>query len=371
MYYKNIFLNKDTVSYNLLEIIAISGEIPVSLIKRMPGSESYKGSVITELKRLGLIKVYYRNSIRGLRLTNKAKKELLKSNAQRFTKIFSGNSDTNHIKSDIQRRCRLHRIAEATVTAVNSGCCIYRDEKPDIFSPFANRENDYKVISEAVFYNSREIKEMGTSFVKIKGARSVGVLLTAKDVFVVYNIGNALMKWNYKSEMRTKALMKTVLLREYNFGYSSESLKGLILADNMELCFEILSSESDKQYFLLDGNYDNFYYLTNDAKGERILSMLCNPATEDKFKRILLSDLIDGEESSLIENDAFEQDGTPVLFGFYCDLPRIKRFNTAILLQKKRGVIICFDYQKNALEKYCCEGITFKTVDFEKWEMKF
>lgn len=49
---------------------------------------------------------------------------------------------------------------------------------------------------------------MGTVFAKIRGARSVGVLLTPADVFVVYDLGNSLMKWEYKSEMRTKALMK-------------------------------------------------------------------------------------------------------------------------------------------------------------------
>ncbi|MFQ8953530.1 MAG: hypothetical protein ACLR56_11295 [Oscillospiraceae bacterium] len=38
------------------------------------------------------------------------------------------------------------------------------------------------------FYNSREIKEIGTVFVKIKGARSVGVLLTPQDILVVYNM---------------------------------------------------------------------------------------------------------------------------------------------------------------------------------------
>jgi dihydroxyacetone kinase DhaKLM complex PTS-EIIA-like component DhaM len=61
------------------------------------------------------------------------------------------------------------------------------------------------------FYNSREIKELGTEFVKIQGARAVGVLLTDEIVYVVYNLGSGLMKWNYKSEMRTKALMKSVL----------------------------------------------------------------------------------------------------------------------------------------------------------------
>ena len=97
-------------------------------------------------------------------------------------------------------RRRLHRIAEATVTIQNAGIEIFRDEKPDVFSPYWTEDTELK-ITYPVFYNSREIKEIGLTFVKIKGARSVGVLLTVREVFVVYNLGNALMRWDYKSEM--------------------------------------------------------------------------------------------------------------------------------------------------------------------------
>ena len=256
------------------------------------------------------------------------------------------------------------------VTMLNAGIAIFKDEKPDIFSP-APYGNIYTAPIAPAFYNSREIKEIGTVFVKIKGARSVGVLVTPRDILVVYNIGNALMKWDYRSEMRTKALMKTVLCRERLPCYSGEDIKGLILADSMELCADILAETGSKQHFLLDGNYDSFYYLTNDYKGERILSVLCNAALDNRLRAILMSDLKERNSGQIIENDASEQDGTPVLFGFYCDLPRIKRFDTALSLREKRGVIICFDFQRPALEKYCCEYITFKTIDFNKWEMSF
>ena len=43
-----------------------------------------------------------------------------------------------------------------------------------------------------------------------------------------------------------------------------------------------------------------------------------------------MSDLKERDSGQIIENDASEQDGTPVLFGFYFALPRIKRFDTAL-----------------------------------------
>lgn len=365
MLLKNSLPDADTVSHNLLELIAVSGEFPTSLIERIEGSPSYKETVVTVLKRQGFVKTYYRDSLRGLRLTYPAKHKLLEQNPRRFEFALTGNSDTNHIKSDTPRRQRLHRIAEATVTIQNSDAAIFRDEKPDVFSPYFDEDIDLEITKPA-FYNSREIKEIGTAFVKIKGARSVGVLLTVKDILVVYNLGNTLMKWDYKSEMRTKALMKTVLCRERLTGYSGEDIKGLLLGDGMELCYEILMGEGGKQHFLLDGNYENFYFLTNDYKGERILATLCNPLLDARLKNILMSDLEEQDTELTIENDAFEQDGTPVLFGFYCDLPRIKRFDTALSLREKNGIIICFDFQKEALSRYCCEYITFKTICFDR-----
>lgn len=370
MHSKNTLPDNDTVSLNLLELIAISGEFPSYLIDRITGSRSYKEAVVTALKRQGFVKTYYKESVRGLRLTYLAKQKLLELNPRRFEFACTRNSDTNHIKGDLPRRQRLHRIAEATVTIQNADMLIFRDEKPDVFSPYFDEDTDIEITTPA-FYNSREIKEIGTAFVKIKGARSVGVLLTPKDILVVYNMGDNLMKWDYKSEMRTKALMKTVLCRERLTDYSGEDIKGLLLADSMDFCYEILSGEGGKQYFLLDGNYENFYYLTNDYKGERILATLCNPLLDERLKNILMSDLLERDNGLTIEHDAFEQDGTPVLFGFYCDLPRIKRFNTALSLQEKNGVIICFDFQRQALENYCCKYITFKTISFDKWERSF
>ena len=367
---KNSLPEKDTVSRNLLELVAVTGELPTHLLSRIAGSNSYKETVVTALKRQGFFKTYYKDSLRGLRLTHTAKQMLLRASPERFEFFLTGNSDTNHIKGDLSRRQRLHRIAEATVTIQNANITVFRDEKPDVFLPYFDGDDDLEITFPA-FYNSREIKEIGTSFVKIKGARSVGVLLTPQDILVVYNLGNALMRWDYKSEMRTKALMKTVICRERLPEYSGEDIKGLLLADNMELCYEILIGEDGKQYFLLDSNYENFYFLTNDYKGERILSVLCNPVLDARLKSILMSDLKAKDNGLTIEHDAFEQDGTPVLFVFYCDLPRIKRFNTALTLVKKNGIVICFDFQKEVLKRYCCEHISFKTISFDKWERSF
>lgn len=322
------------------------------------------------LKKAGLLRTYYRDGLRGYRLTAQAKKLLLEQNPERYAPALTGCSDTNHIKSEITRRLRLHRIAEATVTMRNAGVSVFRDEKPDIFAREWHPAEHIRVRAPA-FYNSREIKELGTVFVKIRGARAVGVLLTEETPYVVYNLGGSLMKWEYKAEMRTKALMKTVLCRERLSGqYHPDAVQGLLFGNSMELAFELLSNSGGKNYFVLDGNYENFYFLTNDRCGDMLLRLLCDAERNEELMSILQSGLKAARPGWTIENDAVDEDGNPVLFAYTCNLPRIVRFNTALSLQGRSGTLICFDYQREAMRRYCCERVQFQTLDFEKTERR-
>lgn len=362
---------RQTAGFMLLELVAVSGELPAGQLRRLPGGDSYKLSVVRSLKAKKLLRTYYRDGLRGYRLTACAKKALCQIDSKRFSFALTGSSETNLVKSERNRRLRLHRVAEATVTMRNAGVRFFRDEKPDVFSP-AWEEARRLSIGEPAFYTSREIKEMGTVFTKIRGARSVGVLLTPSDVFVTYNLGASLMKWEYKSEMRTKALMKTVLCRErLPHRYPPDAVQGLILADGMSHAYDILKGEKGKQYFVLDGNYEHFYFLTNDRKGEALLRLLCDKGKTEQLKETLCEDLYESIAAVNLECDALDADGNPVLLSFFCDLPRIKRFDTALQLQRKVGVLICFDFQKDAIERYCSDRVIFQTIDFQKWERSF
>lgn len=82
-------------------------------------------------------------------------------------------------------------------------------------------------------------------------------------------------------------------------------------------------------------------------------------------------DLYECDFAGNLECDAADRNGEPVLLSFFCDLPRIKRFDTALQLQNKYGTLICFDFQREALERYCSNRVKFQTIDFEKWERSF
>ena len=115
---------------------------------------------------------------------------------------------------------------------------------------------------------------------------------------------------------------------------------------------------------------ESFLFLFFDRKGEAVLNLLCHSELSHALDEILVGDLEPAQPGLTIENDAME-DGAPVLLCYFCDLPRIKRFHTALQLQNKTGIIICFDYQAEPLRRYCGNIVKFQTIDFEKWERRF
>lgn len=253
----------------------------------------------------------------------------------------------------------------------NAGVYLYRDEKPDVFAPqgFSGGRIEYPA-----FYSSREVKEMGIDTTKIRSSRSAGILLSPSGIFVTYNSSNALMKWQYKSEMRVKALMWGVLCQQrLHMQFQNEDIHGLILGASMELAYQMLTSTGGRRhdYFMLDGSYEHFLFLTNDHYGEVILALLCDPGKTAELNRILLQGLTAGGTGLAIEHDGIAPDGSPVLFGYFCDLPRIVRFNTSLELSERTGTLICFDFQADVLRRYCGSQVRFQTVDFAKFEGRF
>ena len=356
-------------AYQLLELVAISGELPASQLSRLAGGISYKESVVKSLKRQRLLLSYYKNGLRGYRLTAAAKKLLLARDPGRFSFYLSGACATNHIRSEPEQRLRLHRVSQTLITMRNAGISIFRDEKPGVFRPGEPAIGD---ICAPAFYTSREIKEMGTAFVKIRGARSVGALLTPQHIHVVYNLGNTLMKWSYKAEMRTKALMQTVLCRErMPHQYHPNTVQGLLLGDSMELAYELLTNQGCKNYFILDGSYERFCFLSNDHYGEVLLRLLYDKELDNDLRELLLLDLEPQQPGETVENDAMTSEGAPVLFAYDCDLPRIRRFDTALRLQDRYGILICFDYQAEVLRRYCGDRAVVQAIDFDAFERRF
>lgn len=359
-----------TIAYQLLELTAICGEFPSGLLYRLPGSLSYQETVISSLKKNKLIKTYYRDRLRGYRLCSKTKALLLDHNPERFSFYLTGNVETNLLKSEVTRRLRLHRMAETYVCMMNASVSVFRDEKPNVFAPEALY---IPPLERAAFFNSREIKEMGIETVKIRGSRMMGVLLAHSGIFLVYNGGSQIHKWEYRAEYRAKVLLEILCSQRMVSQFAGCSAHGLLFGDGMEPFYQILSSADSgmRCFFLLDGNYEHFYYFTNDHHGEIMLRLLCDPAATAVLNKILSQGLCSKNPDQPFEHDALDEQGNPVLFGYFLDVPRIQRFFTALNLQGRCGTLICFDFQEEILRRLCNANIQLQTISLEKFERRF
>ena len=365
------FPKPGTSGDRLLELVAVCGEFPAGLTARIPGSMSYMETILTSLKREGFLKLYYKDGLRGFRLGRRAKTVLMFRHPERFSFYLTGNTDTNRIRGEVPRRLRLHRTAETFVAMLNAGVKMFRDEKPAVFAPEGPL---VPFLDVAAFYGSREIKEMGIEAVKIRSSRMMGVLLAPSGIFITYNGGPYMVKWDYQAEVRTQVFLRTELCcRRLPDQYGKSEVSGLLFGDGMEAFSRILEGKDSglRCFFLLDGNYEHFYYLTNDRHGEVLLRLLCDVGRRQELDSILMQGLAGRDGGLTVENDSVDEKGNPVLFGYFLDIPRISRFCTALQLQDRQGTMVCFDFQEDALRRFCGKQVALSTISFEKFERRF
>lgn len=360
----------DTFPGLVLTLTALSGELPAALISRLPASDSYKEYTVKRLKQDNLLRTYYRNGVRGLRLTAAAKKLLLAGWPDQFSPYLSGSTETNQLKSEITRRLRLHRMAEVLVTMYNAGALMFPWEKPPIFQPDPPPADI--CIPQPLYYSSREVKELGQQAIKVRNSRSTGVLLTDGGIFIVYNIGPYQIKWEYKAEIRLKGLLFwelcQVRLPEIFMGVEQSVIVFGADMNRLDTLMGV-SGESSHNYFVLDGGFNHVYFLNNDHKGETLLRLLCDLDLRESLDTVLSENLRPPDPDLPMENDGLDGD-MPVLFGYTCDMPRIRRFDSALGIQKESGLLICFDFQAEALRRCCSPRVQFQCLDFEECERR-
>lgn len=360
--------NPDNFSSLLLTLVALSGEFPASQSRRFSASETYPDFAVKRLKHDKLLRTYYNNGLRGLRLTAKAKKLLTADQPDQFTPLFVGDTMTSTPKYTIVHRLRLHRMAEVLVSMFNAGVTVFPWEKPIVFTPTLLDHAPY--IDRPVYFSSCEVKNIGLMANKIRNSRSTGVLLTNDSIFAVYNTGASEMKWEHRAEIRLKSFLEIELcLHRLPGQFAGVKQNAIMFGADMDCLLPLMGEGSinHQNYFLSGESFPHFHYLTSDHYGDLILRLLCEPDEQAILNSILSQDLSPPQPGLVVENDAMDGD-EPVLFAYTCDMPRIKRFDNALGLHEKMGTLYCFDFQEEALRKLCGSNVSIQTIDFNAYE---
>lgn len=361
---------KETLGNSLLGLTAISGELPVKLLPRFPGGGQYKEKVITELKKEKLLRTFNRDRLKGYRLTGKAKEKLLRDKPERFSFYLTGSIETNAVKTELSRRLRIHRLSEVYLTALNSGIEIFRDRKPPIFT---GNKGPYR-IEIPVYYGSREIKEAYQESMTARGSRMAGTLLTPDTVFMVYHTGASLFKWNSKWELRARAMLSQMFRIRLPGQYSYASINALIFGDSMNPAVEIMegAGTGSLKCRILNSGFEHFHFVTLDHAGEVLLRLLSLREKRMRLNDILSADLTPCDTNlNGVECDGADPYGRPVLIAYTFDMPMICRFAVSLIRQGKEGVIICFDYQADVIQRLFHGYVQIQAISLDKLETKF
>ena len=178
------------------------------------------------------------------------------------------------------------------------------------------------------------------------------------------------MKWEYKAEMRVKALLEMEICQtRLPAQFSLTQQSAIVFAADMEQMPPLMGVGEDMRhnYFVLDGNFEHFYYLTSDHCGEVVLQLLCYPGEQAVLDGILSKGFGPPRPGWVVENDAMDGE-TPVLFAYTCDMPRIKHFDSGLKIHGLAGTLYCFDFQEDAMRRICSPAVSIQCIDFEAYE---
>lgn len=356
-------------AYHLLGLIAVCGELPADAIHRLPISESYRYKVIASLKSQKLIRLFGRDGIKGYRLTPVAKKLLLQTQPDRFSYYLDAGRVS--CRSEPSRRRRLHAAAQTYITMIRAGVPLFYDEKAPIFEPSLSAAVPKP--SGAVFYCPTEVKDIGLEAAKIRSSRVAGILFDDERIYLTYNTGNAVMKWETRAELRLLSLVESRFCRNpARAWYSDKNVIGLMLGDSMDTALLLLGSTGGykRSGYRTDTGFARFWFCPHTPEGERQLQILTSPIYA-QLCRLLLSDLRTGVPPVSIDCDALDTEGRPVLLSLCFDIPRIKRFRDALELFGYTGRIFCFDFQAPVLQIYMGGLADIQPVSLEKVVKEF
>lgn len=346
----------------LLLMVAVSGELPAGWSGYAVGSDSYAAVLVTRLKQEGELNVRRKDGIKGYLLRARAKRYLLEAYGEDVASYLSGAVATNHVKSEPEKRLRLHRMSMVWIFFHRAGIRIFKSEKPELFP--VSHPTPFKPVQEpergwGFYYGTAEWK-METDK-EIKGSRACGIL-AASRLYVVYNTMDSLMKWSPKTERNVRSRIELRIRR-----IRKEELGGAVIMGNeMQMGKRLLESDGGLKgtLFRLDDVYESVYYVPFLEEAVLQLRLLCDRDAWKRFDLFLRRALKQVNCGSPSLEAGTDREGKRVYFCYLFELWQIRR----ILRQPLYGGgrIFCFTYQAQVLRELFPDTYAIEAIQPEK-----
>ncbi len=334
----------------LLGIVSMCGEITSDVFEIVIPSAEYRKKVLMGLKKNNLIYKYSDVPLPSYRLTKTGKKRLLLINEERYGFFLTGTADESMRTSILTRRKRQHNLGAVMACMINGGINIFRDEK-----------KKFGEVQNTAFLTAMELKEKNDLWIKVRNSRMLGVIINSNDIWSVYNVSNGVFRWYDNVELRLRILLSQV-------SRDSDNINALVFGNSIDAVKYFLS-ENGKKVSILNSTFNKFSFIPLDRNGEVQLKVMLNEEIYNNFLRIAsngnIKDTIFNIEHDWVEN------GVPVLLAVDFDIKRILNFIKEINYNGINGKIVCFDFQKEVIDVYCGENISFTPISAEKFRQAF
>ena len=114
----------------------------------------------------------------------------------------------------------------------------------------------------------------------------------------------------------------------------------------------------------MNGPFERFCFVPLTKEGVYQLWILEDKDMEEYLMSVLKEDLNPANDGLSIECDGYNEKNEPVLICTDLDLKRLARFIVQLQYKESHGEVICFDYQKVAIEDFCKGRASITEVDF-------
>ncbi len=361
-------VNIDRYIDEVLGYIAVCGEVRLVDMFVLQSSQRH---VYRITKKLLLDKLIKQDNFQGdktFRLTYKGKKYLKDKYPEKFSGLFEGNSETNKIRTEEDRRDRNLKLAQVKLMLGQAGVNLLCDNKPLIgnYSCSIRTDGTDGVDCDYHFYTSSELKKHLGSFKQKRNSRALGVLVSKNSICVFYNAGDRNIRWCEEDEKFFRTHVSTQINR--TFYKDSKIIKTVMIVSSSDMPTKILQSDGGKRNTNLRvdravQNMHTFRYRTTDRI---VLDLLIDKINYSEAVRRLIPELNLSRKSEMSQTILDEQ-GRKVLLAFDMDLKKIDAFCKQIGVYDKGNVIYCFDFQKKYIEGYLKNACIINTITEEEF----
>ena len=240
----------DTFPGLVLTLTALSGELPAALVSRLPAADTYKEYAVKQLKRDNLLRTFYRNGVRGLRLTAAAKHLLLECWPDHLDGLFP----------------QLFHFSGAVVSGPVKGSQAIGRRGAEQRRLFPGQDGHIRIEHRHQHLGHPVQAEAAGDF-----------------RFELIGLGTA-------GEIGQELIRPALQQQMFCGGGQTQAADAIaVFGIDMGQMPPLMGVGEDKRhnYFVLDGGFEQFYYLTNDHCGEVILQLLCHPGEKAILDGIL------------------------------------------------------------------------------------